>query len=224
MSHQYLYMSITAFWWEFLRRSRWTKVKVLYIITRYLPFFLIVMYLCLNLTPSENTNKCRILINIYSCFFALRTYALWNNNRIVLLGLLSTAFVMVVTSVGIRFTIIATSNITASTIPGIQGCSWSPSGVLYLMLFIFLFVFQLGLVFLTLIHVIQSWRSSKGHLYAVLVKHNIFYYACGLLFSAINVIMPVLFPNSAYYIVLEEMSGVMSYGVAYPSWEERDLD
>ncbi|KAG1860420.1 hypothetical protein C8R48DRAFT_774396 [Suillus tomentosus] len=227
MSHQYLYMSITAFWiyeyacsfheeWEFLRRSRWTKVKVLYIITRYLPFFLIAMYLCLNLTPSENTNKCRILINIYSfvsqisltfseSFFALRTYALWNNNRIVLLGLLSTAFVMVVTSVGIRFTIIATSNITASTIPGIQGCSWSPSSVLYLMLFIFLFVFQLGLVFLTLIHVIQSWRSSKGHLYIVLVKHNIFYYACGLLFSAINVIMPVLFPNSAYYIVLEDL-------------------
>ncbi|KAG2089465.1 uncharacterized protein F5147DRAFT_658414 [Suillus discolor] len=177
MSHQYLYMGVS------------TSVALDQ----------------MNLTPTENTNKCRILINIYSCFFALRTYALWDNNRIVLLGLLSTAFVMVVTSVGIRFTIIATSNITTSTIPGIQGCSWSPSGVLYLMLFIFLFVFQLGLVSLTLIRVIQSWRSSKGHLYAALVKHNIFYYTCGLLFSAINVIMPVLFPNSAYYIVLEDL-------------------
>ncbi|KAG2132935.1 uncharacterized protein EDB93DRAFT_892696 [Suillus bovinus] len=63
----YLYMSITMFWiyeyacsfdeeWEFLRRSRWTKVKALYIITRYLPFCLIALYLCLNLIPSENPN------------------------------------------------------------------------------------------------------------------------------------------------------------------------
>ncbi|KAG1774383.1 hypothetical protein EV702DRAFT_533565 [Suillus placidus] len=222
----YLYMSMTTFWtydyacslheeWKFLRRSRWTKVKALYIITRYLPFFLITMYLCLNFTPNENPNKCRILIDIYSsfsqislicseCFFVLRTYALWNKNRIVLVGMLSTAFAMVVTSVGIRFTNISTSYVTTSAIQGIPGCSWSSSGVLYFMSFIFLFVFQLGLVSLTLIRVIQSWKSAKGHLHAVLLKHNIFYYACGLVLSAVNVLVPVLFPNSAYYTVLED--------------------
>ncbi|KAG2132934.1 uncharacterized protein EDB93DRAFT_1175465 [Suillus bovinus] len=73
------------------------------------------------------------------------------------------------------------------------------------MLFIFLFVFQLGLVSLTLIRVIQSWRSAKGDLYAIFVKHNLFYYACGFIFSVVNLIMPVLFPNSAYYIVLEDL-------------------
>ncbi|KAG1809141.1 uncharacterized protein BJ212DRAFT_1528741 [Suillus subaureus] len=35
-------------------------------------------------------------------------------------------------------------------------------------------------------------RSAKGPLYAILVKHNIFYYACGLLLSVVNVIVPVL--------------------------------
>ncbi|KAG2345959.1 hypothetical protein BDR05DRAFT_1058087 [Suillus weaverae] len=240
----YLYMSMTTFWtydyacslheeWKFLCRSRWTKVKALYIITRYLPFFLIIMYLCLNFTPNENPNKCRILIDIYSSFsqislicsecisssyttyvflphpihegfFVLRTYALWNKNRIVLVGMLSAAFAMVVTSVGIRFTNISTSYVTTSAIQGIPGCSWSSSGVLYFMSFVFLFVFQLGLVSLTLIRVIQSWKSAKGHLHAVLLKHNIFYYACGLVLSAVNVLVPVLFPNSAYYTVLED--------------------
>jgi len=74
----YLYVSITTFWiydyasslheeLKFLRQSRWTKVKVLYITTRYLPFLLLSMYIYLNLTP-ENPNKCKILINIYSFF------------------------------------------------------------------------------------------------------------------------------------------------------------
>lgn len=39
---------------------------------------------------------------------------------------------------------------------------------------------SLGLVSLTLIHVIPRWRMAKGHLHAILVKHNMFYYACGL--------------------------------------------
>ncbi|KAG2032038.1 hypothetical protein BDR03DRAFT_65562 [Suillus americanus] len=242
----YIYMSMMTIWiydytcslhdeWKFLCRSRWTKVKALYIITRCILFFLIIMYLCLNFTPNENPNKCRILINIYSsfsqislicseCFFVLRTYALWNNSRIVLIGMLSTAFAMVVTSVGIRFTGISTSyglcshldlpsllfanihstfTVTTKAIPGIPSCSWSSSGVLYFMSFIFLFVFQLGLVSLTLIRVVQSWRSAQGHLHTVLVKHNMFYYACGLILSAVNVLVPVLFPDSAYYTALE---------------------
>ncbi|KAG2112481.1 hypothetical protein BD769DRAFT_1391915 [Suillus cothurnatus] len=48
-----LSVSITTFWWRFLRQSRWTKVKVLYIITRYLPFILVAIYLCLNFIKNE---------------------------------------------------------------------------------------------------------------------------------------------------------------------------
>jgi len=134
----------------------------------------------------------------------LRTRALWHNNRIVLVGMLLTAFALVVTSVGIRVIIIATSYVTTSAIPGSSICSWSSNVVLYFIIYVFLFVFQLGLVSLTLIRIIQSWRSAKGNLYAALVKHNIFYYACGLILSSVNVVMPLLFPNSAYYIVLED--------------------
>ncbi|KAG2112475.1 hypothetical protein BD769DRAFT_1391911 [Suillus cothurnatus] len=175
------------------------------------------MYIYLNLTP-ENPNKCKILINIYSCFSQMSltcsesisssctTYANSSSDslRIVLVGMLLTAFAMVVTSVGIRVIIIATSYVTTSAIPGSSICSWSSNGVLYFIIYVFLFVFQLGLVSLTLIRIIQSWRSAKGNLYAALVKHNIFYYACGLILSSVNVVMPLLFPNSAYYIVLEE--------------------
>ncbi|KAG1809114.1 uncharacterized protein BJ212DRAFT_616688 [Suillus subaureus] len=57
--------------------------------------------------------------------------------------------------------------------------------------FLLLFVFSLGLVFLTLIRVIQSWRTAKGSLQAALAKHNIFYYTRSLFLSTVNVFMPV---------------------------------
>ncbi|KAG2356008.1 hypothetical protein BDR07DRAFT_484885 [Suillus spraguei] len=69
--------------------------------------------------------------------------------------------------------------------------------------FILFLVFQLGLFSLTFIRIIQNWRSDKGPLYAILVKHNIFYYACGLFLSVVNVLAPVLHSDSISYFLPE---------------------
>ncbi|KAG2137027.1 hypothetical protein DEU56DRAFT_901470 [Suillus clintonianus] len=210
----YLCTSTATFWtydyicsiheeWEFLLRSRWTKVKALYVITRSMDF-----------TLNENPNKCQIFINIYSCFglvsvtcaeclFVLRTCALWTNNRMLLVTMLSTLLAIVVVSLGTRF--ISTSYIMTSTILGFTGCYRISSSIQFFMPFLLFFVFELGLVSLTLIRAIQSWRLANGPLYVVLIKHNIFYYACGLLLSAVNVLMPVLSSNSAYHTLLEDL-------------------
>ncbi|KAG2119378.1 hypothetical protein DEU56DRAFT_761026 [Suillus clintonianus] len=122
-----------------------------------------------------------MLVNISSCFFVLRTYALWKNNKFVLAAML-TAFL--IHQSGFRRRIHATS-----AIPGITGCSDSVDNF---MPFLLLFAFELGLMLLTLIRAIQSWRMTSGPLYAVLVKHNIFYYACGLFLSGVNVLALLL--------------------------------
>ncbi|KAG1732070.1 hypothetical protein EDB19DRAFT_1304899 [Suillus lakei] len=199
----YISASMATFWtydyactlheeWTFLLRSRWTKVKCLYIITRYVPFLLLVTELYLFFTPNENPDKCRMVISIYSylsvisvaCsefFFVLRTYVLWDNNRIVLTAMLSAFLAVVVASTGIDFGMVGASQVTISAIPGITGCYRTYSGVqVFAICFLLVFVFQLGLVFLTLIRVVQSWRTVNGPLYDILVKHNIFYYTCGL--------------------------------------------
>ncbi|KAG1739569.1 hypothetical protein EDB19DRAFT_1710835 [Suillus lakei] len=157
--------------WTFLLRSRWTKVKSLYIITRYVPFLLLVTELYRALSSGTHPTdyelrhcKCRMVISIYSFFFVLRTYALWDNNRIVLAAMLSALLV-----------------ITMSAIPGITGCYRTLSGVqIFAICFLLVFAFQLGLVSLTLIRALQSWRTVNGPLYDILVKHNVFYYTCGL--------------------------------------------
>ncbi|KAG2355908.1 hypothetical protein BDR07DRAFT_1424780 [Suillus spraguei] len=45
---------------------------------------------------------------------------------------------------------------------------------------------------LTIVRAIQSWKINSSHLYVVLLKHNIFYYICGFLFSVANVFVSLL--------------------------------
>ncbi|KAG2065842.1 hypothetical protein BDR04DRAFT_1234340 [Suillus decipiens] len=223
----YICTSMATFWiydyvcslheeWKFLWWSHWTKVKILYIIARYVPFLFVITDIFLNFAPNENSQKCKILVNIYSSlgvislacseyFFVLRTYALWNSNRIVLTAMLSTLFAIIASFIGICFSAIATSHVTTSVVPGITGCYRSSTRVQFFMPFLLLFIFQLGLFTLTLIRIAQTWRTSNGSMHTVLVKHNIFYYACGLFLSTVNVLAPVMFSDAVYYSLLEDL-------------------
>jgi hypothetical protein len=90
-----------------------------------------------------------------------------------------------------------------SPIPGITGCYQSSGSVELFLPFVLLFALEFGktprsfiytqssvdqnlpgLLSLTLIRVIHSWRATNNCLFVVLLKHNIFYYACGLFESA----------------------------------------
>lgn len=217
----YMYTALATFWtydyiclldeeWTFLLQFRWTKVKALYIIARHAPFSFITVDLYLIFAPNENLDKCRVLINISSCLgviaftcseclFVLRTNVLCHNyNRIVRITVLTMLFAVIVISIGLYAATIATSYVVNNAIPGITVCYWNSHSVQYSMSYILFFVSQLGLVSLTLICVIQSWRMDENRLYTILVKNNMFYYACGLVLSAINVLAPLLFSYSTY--------------------------
>ncbi|KAG1845909.1 hypothetical protein DFJ58DRAFT_504362 [Suillus subalutaceus] len=211
----YIYTSMATFWiydyacslhqeWMFLLRSRRSIVKGLYVVTRYVPFLLFTGHLYMNFISNENSNKCQLLNNICSCFslisvtcseciFVIRTYALWNNNKIVLATMVATFLAIVISSISFAFATTATAPWRTSAIPGITGCYQSSAVVQLFIPFILLLGLEFGLMCLTLIRAIQNWRSTNGNLYAVLVKHNIFYYACGLFFSTVNILTLQLF-------------------------------
>ncbi|KAG2054164.1 hypothetical protein BDR06DRAFT_1051169 [Suillus hirtellus] len=186
----------------FLLQSRWTKVKGLYVIARYLPFLVLVTYQYrVGLNPND-PNNCRMVINIiYFFLFLLRTYALWNNNGIVLAAMLSAFFVVAVASIIVDVVTVEVSHVAINTIQGIRSCYETSSGVQVGTMFVLLFGFQLGIAFLTIIRAIQRWRAVNCPLYDVLVKHNIFYYTCGLPLSIISVLTQMLLPKTAYPLV-----------------------
>ncbi|KAG1883967.1 hypothetical protein F4604DRAFT_1919774 [Suillus subluteus] len=222
----YIHVSMATFWiydyacslheeWTFLLGSRWSKVKGLYIVTRYLPFILLTINLYLSFTPNDDPGRCSVFDDIDSgigivsvifseFFFILRTYALWNKNRILLAAMLFTFFTFVGASIGIAFATIAPAVMATSAIPGITGCYRSSSNLPLLAPILLLSVFELGLMILTLIRAIQSWRVNSSRLYVVLVNHNIFYYACGLLFSVTNIFTLLLLQYS-YHTLLYDL-------------------
>ncbi|KAG2368669.1 hypothetical protein BDR07DRAFT_1605263 [Suillus spraguei] len=247
----YVYVSITTFWaydyacsfheeWRFLLVSQWTKVKGLYIVTRYVPFLLLATNLYLSFIPNENPGKCRVLDNICSgtrmvhpfmdsrakdnplslpgfgivsavCsegFFVLRLCALWNNNRILLAAMVVTVLTFVGASIGITFATTVPAVYATSAIPGITGCYQSSTSFRLFVPFLLLSVFELGLMILTLIRAIQSWRINSSHLYIVLVKHNIFYYTCGFLLSVVNVFTSLLL-HYAYHAILHDFQFII---------------
>jgi hypothetical protein len=205
----YIYVSMATFWvydyacslheeWSFLLQSHWSKVKGLYIVTRYLPIIILTTSLYLGFMPGGNPGKCRGFYNINTglciisvtcseCFFILRIYALSKNNKILLAVMLSTFFMCLAASFGISFANIVPAAFATSAIPGITGCYHSSTSFRLFIPFLLLAGFELGLMILTLIPAMQNWRIGPTHLYAVLVKHNIFYYSCGFLFSVTNI-------------------------------------
>jgi hypothetical protein len=226
----YINVSISAIWfydyacslheeWTFLLQSHWSKVKCLYIVTRYLPFIVLAANLYLDLTSNDNPSRCRVLGNIESglgmvsvicseCMFILRTYVLWNKNRMLLAATLSTFVTVLVASLIIDFTASVLTEYATSAIPGITGCYNSSTSFQLSVQYLLLSVFQLGLMILTLIRAIQSWRSNSNRLYVVLVKHNVFYYTCGFLFSLANLFTSMLL-QYAYHTLLYKFQVMM---------------
>ncbi|KAG1836450.1 hypothetical protein DFJ58DRAFT_171539 [Suillus subalutaceus] len=225
-----VFASMATFWiydyacslheeWSFLLRSHWSKVKCLYIVTRYLPFILLTEKLYINFTPNVNPGKCRVFdvvdsgLGIVSavcseCFFVLRTYALWNNNRILLVAMLVIIPSIVGASMGIAFTTNAPAAFATSAIPGIVGCYQSSTSFRLFIPFLLLSAFELGLLMLTLIRAIQNWKTNPSRLFIVLVKHNIFYYTCGFLFSVANIFTSMLLQYS-YHTMLYDFQFII---------------
>ncbi|KAG1895632.1 uncharacterized protein F5891DRAFT_1057352 [Suillus fuscotomentosus] len=160
-------------------------MKGLYIVTRYLPFVVLITDL-----------YSAMLVNISSGFFILRTYALWNRNRILLVTLLGIFFPFLVASVSIIVDTTVSATYATSPIPGITGCYQSSTSDRIFIPFLLFSVFGLGLMILTLIRAIHSWRRNPSHLYVVLVNHNIFYYACAFLFSTMNIFTSLLLQDT----------------------------
>ncbi|KAG1734172.1 hypothetical protein EDB19DRAFT_1174939 [Suillus lakei] len=210
----YIYASMATFWTYdyacsireegiFLLCSRRNRVKFLYVVTRYVPFLLFAAHLYLNFAPDETSNTCQFVNNICStfslisivcseCFFILRTYALWNNDKIVLAAMLSTFAAVIIGSMVALFSATATAPFETSSILGITGCYQSSGSVGLFIPFLLLFGLELMIISLTLTCAIRNWRTTNNRLYVVILKHNVFYYACGLFFSTVNVLTSLL--------------------------------
>ncbi|KAG1734167.1 hypothetical protein EDB19DRAFT_1174871 [Suillus lakei] len=188
----YIYASMATFWTYdyacsireegiFLFCSRWSKGQVSTSLPNTCQF---VNNICSCLSM--------ILIVCSECFFILRTYVLWNDNKVILAAMLSTFAAVIVGSTVALFSATTTAPFETSSIPGITGCYQSSGSMRLFVPYLLLFGLELMIISLTLTCAIRNWRTTNNRLYVVILKHNVFYYACGLFFSAVNVLTSLL--------------------------------
>ncbi|KAH7924486.1 hypothetical protein BV22DRAFT_1129788 [Leucogyrophana mollusca] len=141
----------------FLGNTKWGKVKVLYCLARYVPFFLIGMNLYQSLKANLNPEMCHPLYEAGACLsgvslvcseciFFLRAYALWARNRKVLLVLSCSLVVLVVAVIVVLFTYQSSIKFTVPPVPVITGCYRTGQDNVLFIAYLLLLVFELGAV------------------------------------------------------------------------------
>ncbi|KAG1887381.1 hypothetical protein F4604DRAFT_1900253 [Suillus subluteus] len=185
----------------FMLDAPWRIPKLTYLTCRYLPFALIV------------TDMFRILqlgLSLKSCtsFFAFNTYV----GGIILLCAESLFMQRVLAVTGRRWLIAccnvvlflvplvvtlilynSSSTIVQSPIPKVASCYSSKQSHIVIVAYGLLVIVEIEILSFMLY---QSWKLYREHgndlpLVRVLVRHNMFYFACGLLFSTMAVVAAV---------------------------------
>ncbi|KIK79165.1 hypothetical protein PAXRUDRAFT_291150 [Paxillus rubicundulus Ve08.2h10] len=219
----------------FLRGSRWSIVKIPYLVCRYLMFPFVITY---SLSEFRSTmsgpltraaldylqegltlEECKFdsqfksfaggtIIICAELMFLGRTYALWYRSKAALIIILVnfTAFFIPVLVVRVLF------NSAVATIPisGIPSCSDTAQGHAIVWTYILLVIGETEILLSTLYQAVQYYRDVEGksRLLGILVQHNTFYFFYSLA-SSVIVIATIYFLPGPYYDLLGDLQVVV---------------
>ncbi|KAG1850274.1 hypothetical protein C8R48DRAFT_727663 [Suillus tomentosus] len=171
-----------------IHSSPWKIGSILYVMTRYMPAFVLCIHLCMNYLPNENIVTCKLLHSIWFLaaalciagaegIFVLRTYALWGNKKFILSIMLSTVLCFAILDVIMTMTISRRLDLHLSDIG--DGCYSLSRDTMSAYPWTLLVAFELEIIALTMIRVYREYRRGCP-LLEILLQHNIFYFGTGI--------------------------------------------
>ncbi|OAX36024.1 hypothetical protein K503DRAFT_772919 [Rhizopogon vinicolor AM-OR11-026] len=191
--------------------SKWGVARVLFCISRYLPFIASAIYhyyAFAHLPNLSDYDKCFPLydavswLNVFAIcasegLLILRTYAMWNCNRYVLYGLM--VFVSALLTAAFVLEVKAGDTLSYGPPPfsGVPGCyPTNPADVLY-MFCMMLVIFESAILLLVLIQVIKHSRRICGvatGLLTSLYRDSLLFVVCLLCMSIVNLVVMSTIP------------------------------
>ncbi|KIJ11087.1 hypothetical protein PAXINDRAFT_15989 [Paxillus involutus ATCC 200175] len=194
----------------FLRDSRWSSVKILYLVCRYLMF------------PFVITNTFLI--------FLARTYALWNRRKAALIIIVVNFTVHIQndeasccdlpclqSEVFIIPTIVILalfgSAITMIPFSGITSCDDVSQRRVLVWVYVLLVIGETEILLSTVYQAVRYYREvgAGNRLLAILVQHNTFYFCCSLASSATAIV-------TIYFIMVRPVRRLDSQLTGNPTW------
>ncbi|KAG1843786.1 hypothetical protein DFJ58DRAFT_34668 [Suillus subalutaceus] len=192
----------------FILDAPWRIPKLTYLTCRYLPFALVVTDMLQISQFGLSLKSCTTLFefSVYvggivlvcaESLFMGRVLAVMGRRWLITCCNVVLFLVPVVVTL-ILFNSSSTSAITQSPIPIVAGCYSSKQRRIVIVAYIVLVIVEIEILSFMLYHL---WRLYREHetdlpLVRVLVRHNMFYFACGLLFSTMTVVVVVTLPAS----------------------------
>ncbi|KAG1834644.1 hypothetical protein DFJ58DRAFT_917973 [Suillus subalutaceus] len=184
----------------------WRIPKLIYLACRYLQFALVITDMFRLLQPGLSIKSCTTLLafSVYvggiilfcaESLFLWRVWAVMGGRWLTMCGNLVLFLVPVTVALALSN---SSSTVVQSPIPKVTSCYDGTRGHIIILAYALLVVAEIEILSLMLYH---SWKYYRQHgndmpLVRVLVKHNIFYFACGLVFSTAVVVVVVILPAS----------------------------
>lgn len=182
----------------------WRLPKLTYLICRYLPFASIIVDMLRISRLGFSLKSCTTLFTFNSyvggivlfcaeSLFMQRVLAVTGCRRVV--ACCNTVLFLVPVVVTLAF-YNSSSTIMQSPIPEVASCYDSKQGRIVILAYALLVIAEIEILSFMLYH---SWKLYTEYrkdmpLVRVLVRHNIFYFACGLFFSTVVVVAVVTLP------------------------------
>ncbi|KAI0319444.1 hypothetical protein OF83DRAFT_790757 [Amylostereum chailletii] len=195
-------------------KSRWTIPKVLYFLSRYVPFVDLSVNLYQTLAhPQPSPETCHQLFIFVGWSMAvgmalsevvmiLRVYAMWDRSRSVLYGLGTLWLGLVATSLYLIDTATRTFSFIAIPFPGASGCHYTVGRSFRLATsFLCLLVMEIAIVTLMVWAAATRWRSryvfkSFDMTFKKLYFDGVFFFVCLLALSTLNILLTFLIPDN----------------------------
>ncbi|KAG1843790.1 hypothetical protein DFJ58DRAFT_34728 [Suillus subalutaceus] len=190
----------------FILDAPWRMPKLTYLICRYLPFALVVTGMFRIFQPGLSLKSCTTLFAFNSyvrgivlvCAESLFMQRVWAvTDRRWLVTCCNVVFLLVPLVVTLTLSD-SSSTVMQSPIPKVASCYDSKQSRIIIVAYVLLVIIEIEILSFMLYH---SWKLYREHgndmpLVRVLVRHNIFYFACGLVFSTATVVAVVALPAS----------------------------
>jgi len=200
-------------------RRDWTFGKVLYVVTRYIPFVLIPMTLASAFSPLPDVGTCHsmfyaITIVYLACIvfseltFRVRAYAVCSKSRLVLIILCCTLAASLGLLAFICFQFLSSVSFGEPPISLIYGCYITSASYIFFGVFVIIMCSEAVTTYLTLYRAYRLFRYGPNVLVQNLMRDGAFYCLCMFAMSIANVLVIFLLPVP-YSQVLIIYQGVM---------------
>ncbi|KAF7370141.1 hypothetical protein MSAN_00644400 [Mycena sanguinolenta] len=190
----------------------WRGVKVLYLVSRYIPFVHLGSALYYYVAPEPTMLMCQTLdaaatwftavgIIVSEAMLMMRTYAIFNCSKKILVFLLAMLAVLVGVAFPTLVVFLRSVQFGQPPTGTISGCYPVSGSEIIFVAFIAILLFETIIVALTVYSALKHYRRKSSPIIKVLYRDSLFFFLCIFSITLANVLVAALLPIDSAHLL-----------------------